>query len=392
MIRLASVFSGIGAVEAALEQLNIEYRSVFACDNGEINLKKSFEDISKEISGMTDDEVQAYVGRLYRNTGKENYVKQSYFANHDICEDRWYEDVRFIDGKKYRGQVDLFAGGSPCQSFSTYGLKHGLEDTRGTLFFDYARLVQEINPKVFIFENVRGLLSHNNAQTWETIKDVFESLNYEIFFQVLDAQYYNLPQMRKRIFVVGIDRNIKYENFYFPPKVPLTIKSVDLLDKDVDDIYYLPEKGFKWVTDLSRNDGKARLNRDVIGCQTAIQQFNWSGDFRIETPKPHHYNDARIYVGQHDGHDAVARKLTPQECLRLMGFEHFKIVVADKIMYHQVGNSIAVPVLKELLRSVLSSVPMGNLQINNENMGTSNLKNQIRRKWRLSDRRVVHTG
>jgi hypothetical protein len=136
---------------------------------------------------------------------------------------------------------------------------------------------------------------------------IFDSLNYDVAFQVLDAQHYGLPQMRKRIFAVGIRRDIDHKQFAFPEKVALTKIVPDYLDAEVDDIYYLPEKGFKWVTDWERNQGKARVNRDVMGCQTAVQQINWSGDFRLETPKPHHYNHPDIYVGKYNGEDKMAR-------------------------------------------------------------------------------------
>ena len=362
MIKLATAFSGIGAVEQAFKQLNIEHKILFACDNGERYLKESQEEllaIIEEEKKNTGKTVREIVAELYERTGKINYVKKSYFANYDISENNWYEDVRFLDGTKYSGQVDLFVGGSPCQSFSTYGKKRGLEDTRGTLFYEYARLVSEIKPKVFIYENVRGLLSHDGGHTWNTIRDVFDSLNYDIFYKVLDAQFYDLPQMRKRIFVVGINKELGISSFEFPEKMELTKKATDYLDSNVSDEYYLPEKGFKWVTEWERNQGKARVNRDIIGCQTAVQQINWSGDFRIEKPKASHYNNPNIYVGKYEGEDAVARKLTPAECLRLMGFVDFKIVNEDRIIYRQSGNSIAVPVLKALIKQILKIVPLG---------------------------------
>ena len=295
--------------------------------------------------------------RIYDATGKENNVKKSYFANYDITEDRWYEDIRFLNGKKYKGQIDLLVGGSPCQSFSTYGKRGGLEDTRGTLFYDYARLIKEIQPKAFIFENVTGLLNHDNGKTWNVIREVFKSLNYHIKFKVMDAQFYGLPQMRKRVFVVGINNNIDYKKeFEFPKHVELKDKASDFLDEEVDDKYYLGKKGFIYVTTPERNEGRARVNRDIIGCQTANQQFNWIGDFRVEKPKESFYKDKRIFVGSYNGQDAVARKLTPNECLKLMGFKDFKVVVPDTVAYRQSGNSIAVPVLKEITKSIMESI------------------------------------
>ncbi len=357
MIRLATVFSGIGAVEQALKQMQLDHEIVFACDNGERYLDISVEEIKKEIRRKRGKETkEEVVSRLYNETGKVNNVKKSYFANYEIDDDRWYEDIRFVDGKPYKGMVDLFVGGSPCQSFSTYGHRKGLEDTRGTLFYDYARLVKEIQPKAFIFENVTGLLNHDNGKTWSVIRETFESLKYDIEMDILDAKDYNLPQLRKRVFVVGIRKNLKCPKFIFPPKVELTHVSTEYLENEVDDKYYLGEKGFNFVTQVERNERRARVNQDIIGCQTANQQFNWVGDFRVEFPREHHYTDPKIFIGQYEGHDAVARKMTPKELLSLMGFEDFNIVVDDNVMWRQTGNSIAVPVLKAVVGSIIDTL------------------------------------
>ena len=123
-LKIATVFSGIGAAEQALKQLEIEHEIVFACDNGERYLKHSYEDVlniieerKKATPALSTEEI---VRDIYASTKKENRVKTSFFANYDISEDRWYEDIRFLDGTPFQGKVDLFVGGSPCQSFSTF--------------------------------------------------------------------------------------------------------------------------------------------------------------------------------------------------------------------------------------------------------------------------------
>ena len=224
MIRIATVFSGIGAPEEALKQLNEDYKIVFACDNGERELKVTYEEIIEATKDMTQDERREYVIDLYTKTKKENYVKKSYFANYDIDEECWYEDIRFIDGLKYKGQVDILVGGSPCQSFSTYGKKQGFEDTRGTLFFFYAKLIQQICPKVFIYENVPGLKTHDKGNTWKRIKEIFDELDYDIFDAELNAVDYGLPQNRLRVFVVGFKRSLGIREYTFPEKVKLQKK------------------------------------------------------------------------------------------------------------------------------------------------------------------------
>lgn len=353
-MKIATVFSGIGAAEEALKQIGIEHEIVFACDNGERYLSQSEDEIRNYLNQFPVEKRQEKLSELYNATGKKNKVKESYFANYEIDETRWFEDIRFLDGTPYAGQVDLFVGGSPCQSFSTYGNKRGLEDTRGTLFYDYARLVQEIQPRAFIFENVRGMLTHDKGRTWSVIKETFDLLNYDIQFKVLNAADYNLPQLRNRLFVVGINRNIPHEQYEFPEPVELEHVSSEYLLDNIPNKYYLPEKGFEFVTKVERSQRRARVNQDIIGCQTANQQFNWVGDFRVERPEQRHLDDPRIYKGYYNGELSVARKLVPRELLRLMGFaDDFNIVVDDNTMWRQTGNSIAVPVIKAIIESII---------------------------------------
>ena len=265
-IKLATVFSGIGAIEQAFKQLEIAHEIVFACDNGERYLDLSTEEILEKVKNVSENEKQTIINELYDSTKKVNEVKRSYLANYGDNLGDWYEDIRFLDGNKYNGQVDILVGGSPCQSFSTYGKKLGLEDVRGTLFYDYARLIKETQPKVFIFENVPGMLAHDKGRTWEVIQEVFLSLNYAIKKEVLNAENYGLPQMRKRLFVVGVRNDIELEYKFPPPEVDEKPNVRDYLEDYVDNKYYLPYKGFRYVTEPERNEGRARVNRENIGC------------------------------------------------------------------------------------------------------------------------------
>ena len=405
VLRVGTLFSGIGAFEEALRQLNVAHEIKFACDNGEIELvplyrldrweykrlnrrvkslneeeKQRYDTLKIKIDGAIDhirnyalsletkEQLNKYVDRIYKLYGAdcENYVKKSYCANYKIEPDDFYTDVRFLSGKFYVDDIDIIVGGSPCQSFSTYGKKLGLDDTRGTLFYDYARIIKEIHPKVFIYENVPGLLCHDNKKTWPIMLDVWKSLEYEVRWEILNAADYNHPQTRHRLFLIGFRKDIYKKEYSFPPKMELKHKSSEYLEPSpVDDRFYLGKKGFEWVTDNKKNQNKTRYNRDVIGCQTANQQFNWIGDLRVEPPSPNHYNNPNIFIGQLDGEPAVARKMTPRECLRLMGFDdHFKIVVQDNQAYRQAGNSIVVPVLKEIIKSL--SPYIDNLKIDNQ--------------------------
>jgi len=400
-IRVGTLFSGIGAFEEALKQLNIRHEIKFACDTGEIELipidnisdRRDYKDLNRRVRSLsieekkrlnqyktliaerneqirhycynlhTKEERTQYVNELYRQYEGErrNYVKESYLANYDIDPNDFHTDIRYMRGDDYLGQVDILVGGSPCQSFSTYGKKQGLEDARGTLFYDYARIINESKPKVFIYENVAAIKTNDHGHTWETMLSVWESLGYVINSSTLNAVDFNHPQLRKRVFIVGIRKDIYAMPYTFPEKKELTKKSTDFLEKAPIPLkYYLGEGGFTWITTYEKHKRRSRVNQDIIGCQTANQQDNWIGDFRIEHPRPEHYSDPRIFIGKYDFNDgkglvdAVGRKLTPRECLRLMGFsDKFRIVVDDHQAYHQSGNSIVVPVLKEIIRTII---------------------------------------
>ncbi len=357
-LRVATVFSGIGAFEQALNKNNIQHEIVFACDNGERELKIDEQDIKKYIkeNNLSDIEIHDYIDSLYENTKKPNYVEISYKNNYFVKDEDFYQDIRFLNGEKYRGQVDIFVGGSPCQSFSISGYRRGLEDARGTLFYEYARLVNEIKPKAFIYENVPGMLSHDGGNTWKIISNIFDSLGYNWRLFKLKATDFGIPQNRTRIYVVGFrqDLGIDLENFDVK-KQELTTEMKDYLEKNVDEKYYHKEKGFKWITRPKSLEKRVSINGKITRTQAANQQFNWCGDMVFEPNPKRNFSDD-IYKGEFRGEVGVARKLTPRECLRLMGYsDDFKIAVPDKEMYRQSGNSIVVNVLQAITNSIIET-------------------------------------
>ena len=140
-LKVATIFSGIGAPEFALKRLGIPHEIVFACDNGEIDLLKGDEEIQAELAKIDSlEERKAYVRSLIPPR-RTNAVKKSYLANYEMDESHYYHNVRFLDGHEYRGKVDLFVGGSPCQSFTLLGYQKGLEEARGTLFYEFNELI-----------------------------------------------------------------------------------------------------------------------------------------------------------------------------------------------------------------------------------------------------------
>lgn len=358
-LNVATVFSGIGAFEHALDRMNIPHRVIFACDI-------------------------------------DKFCKQTYFANFDIFEQNWYENINSIDGDRYKNNIDILVGGSPCQSFSMVGKRKGLDDERGNLIFSYIKLIETALPRVFIFENVKGLLNHDKGNTWLNIQQVFKNLGYSLFSKILNSKDYGIPQNRERIFLIGFKNN--QVRFSFPKPQKLEITMQDLLENNPNSKYYLGDKGVLFVTKEKNLHKKyTQINGDIALCQKANQQFNWHGDFILESPKQdveqkyylsdkvkkyvlnsgtkkfysHPQTDLKIarplLQSMHKMHRAGVdnyitkgekiRKLTPRECHRLMGFsDSFKIVVSDTQAYRQSGNSIVVPVLIKLIENILPNL------------------------------------
>jgi DNA (cytosine-5)-methyltransferase 1 len=203
MIKVGTDFSGIGAPEMALKYLGIEYESIFSC------------------------EIDKYA--------RESYIQ---FHNTNIM----YEDITKRNHKEVE-QLDLYVAGFPCQSFSTAGKRKGFDEARGTLFFNVAEFIQINQPKVFILENVKGLLSHDSGKTFQTIIDILsngggtinsqisfdmfdDGLGYHIYYKVLNTKDFGIPQNRERIFIVGFK---DFREFSFPKPIELKLRLGDML-------------------------------------------------------------------------------------------------------------------------------------------------------------------
>ena len=365
---MATVFSGIGAIEFAFKRLNIPHEIVFACDNGEREVEYDIEKTRERVFSLENaNEKKQFVDKLYGSlTHSKNYVQQSYLANYKCPEDRYYQDIILLDGRDYRGKVDLLVGGSPCQSFSSVGFQAGLEDARGTLFYEYARLIKEIEPKVFIYENVRNLINHDGGNTWKVIKGIFDSLGYHYKFAVLNAADYGIPQTRRRLFVIGFKDDVDFE---FPPRPKtlkrtmkdFTINSTEFggmtFDKDgeillshipgmPDKKYILSPKLYNYVmkTGTKTWSQKVKINLDVARTL-------------LKTMGNRHRAGVDNYVS-FDGTENLGsvRMLTEREAHRLMGFtDDYKIVVSRAQAYKQAGNSIVVDVLMEIVKCILKT-------------------------------------
>jgi DNA (cytosine-5)-methyltransferase 1 len=362
MIKLGTVFSGIGAVEHALQRLEWEHEVIFACDNGNVNLDLDYSYHMKRVKSLKSfDDKRKYVDDLYNaNTRKTNFVKKSYIENYRIKDDNFFNDIKLFDGTDFVNKIDLLVGGSPCQSFSVIGEQAGLEDTRGTLFYDFARVVKETQPKVFIYENVFGLLRHDKGNTWRVVMDVFKDIDYYFKYKVLDSRDYGIPQGRRRVFVVGFKNQSDYNNFTFPKPIDLNYKMSDFLldnckvgnfkDKGkgiiikkekgcISNKLFLSDKLKKYVLSPGTKNfyhKDAKINLDVARAILSTQG-----------------NSHRASVNNYVTTNGKIRALDPRESLRLMGFtDDFKINVSKSQSYKQSGNSIVVDVLIHLLKEI----------------------------------------
>jgi DNA-methyltransferase (dcm) len=373
-MKLATVFSGIGAPEWAFKRLGIPYESLLACDNGEAvvsyDLKQEKETISKMASFA---EVQKYVTDLYvkkARRNKHNYVQDSYLANYpDFDEHRYFQDAKLLPGSFFKDQVDLFVGGSPCQSFSVVGAQEGFGDDRGNLFFEYLRLVKEIRPKVFIYENVNGLREPGNKDVWSTMTKAFSDSGYAIAMkEPLNAKDYGIPQIRNRIFVIGfLDPKYK-EAFKKPAPIALPYKMQDFLISSTEDggMTFDPKTGALLFSKKPGVVGDSfNLTPLVSKYVLAPGTKNWKT--HIETDRPiartllstmgnHHRAGVDNYVRFEYDHTVPIRALTTREVLRLMGFtDDFKIAVPKPQVYKQAGNSMVVDVIMALLKAIIAT-------------------------------------
>lgn len=361
-ITLGTSFSGIGAIEFALKRLGIETDILFAIDNGDIEIEVDYERELKKIRSFTSiDEKRTYVKELYdEKSKKHNFVEESYKANYKVVNDNYFYDVKLFDGTDFKDKIDLYVGGSPCQSFSIAGARGGFEDTRGTLFYEYCRLVKEIEPKVFIYENVYGVLTHDHGRTWDTMKNTFSELGYYYKWQILDAKDYNIPQGRRRIFVVGFKNKKICEEFNFPEKKELKFTMQDfLLTNCGEGNFTFNKNGEIDIKPIGQNVERYLSQKLVDYVMSPGTKNFYHEDSKIDLPIARailstqgntHRASVNNYVTKSDGH---IRALEPRESLRLMGFtDEFKIVVSRAQSYKQSGNSIVVDVLMNLVKEI----------------------------------------
>ena len=276
----------------------------------------------------------------------DKYCQESYKLNFNETP---YGDITQIDEKDIPS-FDILCGGFPCQPFSVSGKQRGFSDTRGTLFFDIARIVLYHKPKVILLENVKNLKAHNDGATFKVISNTLNELNYNIYYKVLNAKNFGLPQNRERITIVCIRKDVDSGKFKFPEGIDKLVTISDIKEDD--------SKTEKYI--LNRND----IHIDEEKLKNAIKNGKVNKPVQIgiianggQGNRIYHENGIGITLAASSGGAAPktgayyingkVRRLSPREAARLQGFpETFKIIENDSQSLKQFGNSVPIDLLK----------------------------------------------
>ena len=238
---------------------------------------------------------------------------------------------------------DILLGGFPCQPFSQAGLHKGFEDTRGTLFFEIERILNEKRPKAFLLENVKQLKGHDKGRTFRVIMQHLKALNYHAEAKILKAADFGVPQIRERIYIIGFDKehfDIPDDyHFPFPEPTGIQTRVGDILEQSVDKKYTISDK-------LWEGHQRRKKENRLKGKGFGYSLFNEESPYTSTISARYYKDGSEILIEQKDSNP---RKLTPRECARLQGFpEDFIIPVSDAQAYKQFGNSVAVPVVRAI--------------------------------------------
>lgn len=281
----------------------------------------------------------------------DSYAQKTYEANHGHLP---HGDITKISEDSIPDH-DVLTAGFPCQPFSIAGVsknnslgnKHGFAHaTQGTLFFDVARIIAKKQPRVFVLENVKNLLSHDQGRTFGVIRHTLEDeLGYRLTTQIIDARRL-VPQHRERVYMVGFRDAIDFPKIEIVDLCP-TVQ--DILEPSVDDRYTLTDHLWKYLQDYAAKH------------KAAGNGFGYSlvkPDGITRTLSARYYKDGSEILVPQTGKNP--RRLTPRECARLMGYpDTFKIVCSDMRAYKQFGNSVVVPVITQIAQEISICLGLG---------------------------------
>jgi DNA (cytosine-5)-methyltransferase 1 len=258
-------------------------------------------------------------------------------------------------------EFDILLAGFPCQSFSVSGLRRGFDDTRGTLFFDIARIVDKRKPPLLVLENVKGLVHHDKGNTLKVILEILESFEYQISYKVLNAKDFGVPQNRERIFIVASQKTI----FDFSKLKKTTSQPLKyFLDQD-GDFEFLNENeytiietpkvqksGLKFIGYRNKNLFKRGIRENTEHLSRVHKQPNRIYSIEGYHPTlPSQETSGRFFI--YDEESRRVRKLTVDECYRIMGYDDdFKKSSVRGEAYKQIGNSVAIPVVRAIAKEI----------------------------------------
>ncbi len=281
----------------------------------------------------------------------DKYAVQTYKAN--VSDKIVLGDIRLV--KQDIPDHDILVGGFPCQPFSTLGQLQGFKDkkNRGTLFFEIMDIVKKHDTKVVVLENVKNLINHDKGKTFARIKKELEKAKYNVNFQVLNSMDYGIPQRRNRVFIVAF--NEKYfdtTEFEYPKKEKLKITTQDLLDKNVEEKYFLTKKIGNTILGVGTKGYIVKPTIDLPISKTLTATMH-----KMHRASQDNYvtdnNNFNRNVKDKERRIPI-RKLTPNECRQLQGFpSEWVQVVSDCQAYKQFGNAVTVDVAYKVACKVI---------------------------------------
>lgn len=336
-MRYLSLFTGIGGFELGIQQAYVDSTTGGAKRGGQEDTAgnegqglqpKEGQDTSTENrrvgqhSRDISDEGQPYCVGYSEIDKYATAIYQKHFPEH-----KNYGDITKINAEELP-DFDLLVGGFPCQAFSIAGKRKGFDDTRGTLFFDIARILRAKRPRLFLLENVKGLLSHDNGKTFSTIISTLDELGYDLQWQVLNSKNHGVPQNRERVFIIGHLRGTSR-----PEVFPFGTSN----EQNVREGTYAHTLNSSDWRGPNRNQKQTTIRTDEQDSPEKWDKSNNSNDIR-RTP----YTDgARI------------RRLTPTECERLQGFpDGWTEGISDTQRYKCLGNAVTVNVIRAIVEKM----------------------------------------
>ena len=297
------------------------------------------------------------------------FVEQDHWACETLRKNRpdWNiieNDIHNISFQEYAGKIDLVSGGAPCQAFSYAGKKLGFGDTRGTLFAEFARCVRETKPKMFLFENVKGLLSHDKGRTFETIFHEFTDLGYFVQYKVLNACYYGVGQKRERLFLIGIRKDladiISFE-YPEPDEEWTTLKQALASVPDSPGQEYSERKkavmelvpsGGCWI-DLPKDVAKKYMGKsfDSGGGRRGIaRRISWDEPCLTLTTSPSQKQTERC-------HPDETRPFKTREYARIQSFpDDWQFCGSLAKQYKQIGNAVPVELARRMGKQIVEAL------------------------------------